>query len=250
MDSITAVIAGASRWHIEQGDCLAVLRAMPDASVDCVITDPPYDSRTHTGAMRLDGKTGRPEMTDIPFAHLTSMDFLAECLRVSRGWVIAFCAMEQIGHYQLMADKAWVRAGFWRRTNATPQFTGDRPAVAGDAVAIMHRPGRKKWNGGGTAAYWEYSSERENRVHPTQKPLGLMSEMVAQFTQPDAVILDPFNGSGTTGVAALALGRRYIGVELIDEYADAAKVRLAEAAGEGKKTETGATQLGLFGQSA
>lgn len=245
--SIEQVLTGEARWHIETGDCLEVLRRMPDSSVDAVITDPPYNSRTHTGAMRFDTASGKPGKLEIPFSHLTNMEFLTECLRVSRGWVIAFCSMEQIGHYQLMADKAWIRAGFWRRSNATPQFTGDRPAVAGDAVAIMHRPGRKRWNGGGSAAYWEHASEQRNRIHPTQKPVPLMAELIEQFTQPGDVVLDPFNGSGTTGVAAIKLGRRYAGIEMSVEYADAARRRLMAETGTERHTGDGRIQMGLFG---
>ncbi len=122
--------------------------------------------------------------------------------------------------------------------------------MAGDAVAIMHRPGRKRWNGGGAAAYWEHGSVRQDRVHPTQKPIALMADLVTLFSQPDDLVMDPFNGSGSTGVAALRLGRRYIGVELNDGHVETSRRRLADASGENYQSADGSTQMGLFDASA
>jgi site-specific DNA-methyltransferase (adenine-specific) len=65
--------------------------------------------------------------------------------------------------------------------------------------------------------------------HQTEKPIPLMRELVGLFTQPDSIILDPFMGSGTTGVAAVKLGRRFIGVEIEPRYFDIACRRIAEA---------------------
>ena len=96
----------------------------------------------------------------------------------------------------------------------------------------MHRPGRKRWNGGGSRAFWSFCVEHEDRVHPTQKPLALMLRLVEQFTDPGDVVLDPFCGSGTTGVACLRLGRRFVGVERDERYAALARERLlAESSG-------------------
>nr|WP_276599987.1 site-specific DNA-methyltransferase [Nannocystis sp. ILAH1] len=96
----------------------------------------------------------------------------------------------------------------------------------------MHRKGRKRWNGGGHKAFWSVGVEHVDRVHPTQKPLALMLQIISQFTDPGETVFDPFCGSGTTGVAALRLGRRFIGVEFDLEMAAVARERLqAEEAG-------------------
>jgi DNA modification methylase len=146
--------------------------------------------------------------------------------------------MEMIAAYQAASGDCWVRAGFWRRPDGAPQFTGDRPATPGDAVAIMHAEGKKRWNGGGHHAYWEHGVERVAREHPTQKPESLMREIVTQFTDAGDLILDPFGGSGTTAVAAKRLGRRCIFVEREEKYCEIAAKRLSQGA------------LDLFGETA
>lgn len=119
------------------GDCRKLLAEMGDASVDHTITDPPYDERTHKGARYGgDGKAG----SLIDFAPLQDLPGLtAELLRVTRRWVIAFTGICMCGDWEKAANAQWVRAGIWLKPDAAPQFTGDRPAMGVDAIAIMHR---------------------------------------------------------------------------------------------------------------
>lgn len=214
--SVDAVLAGAARWHVEQGNCMPWLATLPDRCVAHVITDPPYDERTHAGA-----RCGTGDKMGVSFAALTDPASLAqELLRVASRWVIAFGTIEAMGKYQAGAGVEWVRAGVWDRVNPSPQLTGDRPATAVDAIAIMHRRGRKRWNRGGGAAIWRFASPRgaDRPEHPTPKPIDLMLALIEDFTDPGDIVLDPFAGSGTTGVAALRLGRRFIGCELDPKY--------------------------------
>lgn len=213
------------RWVVLHDDCRKVLSGLGERSVDHVIMDPPYDDKTHAGA-----RNAGEDFSRIDFAPLDSIDFLGDVLRVGQRWILAFCAFEQTGEYRAAAGKSWVRTGVWYRPDGAPQFTGDRPAQPGDAVAIMHRLGRKRWNGGGHKAFWSVGVEHDERVHPTQKPVALMMRLVEQFTDPGDVVLDPFCGSGTTGVACLALGRRFIGIERDERYHALACERLQAAA--------------------
>lgn len=241
------VLSGAARWCVVTGDNDPVLRALADASVDVTITDPPYDERTHAGAKVRGGKLERE--TTVNFQSLPSAAVISELLRVSRRWVLAFCAMEQIGAYADVAGDSWIRTGIWHRPNAAPQFTGDRPAVAADAIAIAHRKGKKRWNGGGRHAFWSIGhapdEEGDLRDHPTQKPLRLMQELVRLFSDDGDVVLDPYAGSGTTGVAALSLGRRAILVERDPAYAERARAR-CEAVSAGLPYRSHPAQGGLF----
>ncbi len=212
---------------IYHGDCREkliwlgadVLRA------DALISDPPYDARTHAGARNHGENFSR-----IDFAPFDVEAMLPLMLGASRRWVIAFCTMEMIGRYERVAGEQWVRAGFWRRPDGAPQFTGDRPATPGDAIAIMHSSGKKRWNGGGRHAYYEFGVERADRVHPAQKPESLMCAIVADFTDVGETIVDPFMGSGTTLVAAKRLGRKAIGIELEEKYCEIAAKRLSQGA--------------------
>jgi site-specific DNA-methyltransferase (adenine-specific) len=72
--------------------------------------------------------------------------------------------------------------------------------------------------------------EKAHGSHPTQKPVSLLERVIEASTPEDALILDPFNGSGTTGVAALKLGRRYVGIDMDEKYLSLSQKRLTEAA--------------------
>lgn len=210
---------------IYNSDCRDILPHLPQ--VDLVLTDPPFTQRTSDGA-RTD-KGGAPKAW-ISFGGIDGQeaDYVGLMLQRARRWTIAFCAFEQLRTYADAAGDSWIRSGVWRKPNATPQFTGDRPAMCGEAVAIMHGPGRKRWNGGGYPAYWEYPTETERHGHPTPKPIGLMRDIVSQFSDEGDLILDPFMGSGTTLVAAKQLGRRAIGIEIEEKYCEIAAKRLAQ----------------------
>jgi site-specific DNA-methyltransferase (adenine-specific) len=96
----------------------------------------------------------------------------------------------------------------------------------------MHSEGKKKWNGGGKAGIWNCPIEpSKGRLHPTQKPLILMQALISDFTNRGETVLDCFAGSGSTGVAALTLGRKFIGCEATDKYFKIA-LRRIEAARE------------------
>ena len=244
------VLAGTARWCVVEGDNSADM-ALEDGCVAAVLTDPPYNAKVHKGykVSRWKGAE-KTRHVDIGFDCIDPRVVAPELLRLSRGWALAFCALEQLGAYAESAGTRWVRGGIWHRPRAAPQFTGDRPAQAVDGIAIMHsRRAKQRWNGGGSHAFWSFGHRPEeegaNRGHPTRKPLLLMRELVHLFTDKDDVILDPFAGSGTTGVAALAEGRRVILCERVPEYAAITRARLA-AAETGADWRAPASQPSLF----
>jgi site-specific DNA-methyltransferase (adenine-specific) len=229
---IQAVLDGKKRWCVLTADCLPILGTMPQAVVDHVMTDPPYDEHTHTSARAHAKGSKSMAVVDvgIDFDPIMPQEIAPKLLRPARRWVVGFCSFEMVGSYEAAVGSAWVRTGIYRRTNGAPQFTGDRPAQAGEAIAIMHKPKvRKRWNGHGKQAYWESAVERVKGRHPTQKPLALMLQLIDDFTEPDDIVFDPFCGHGTTGVAALRRGRRFVGIELKQKYATKAKKRCEEA---------------------
>lgn len=224
------VLDGRATWALCEADCLSPkgLPALPDRSVEHVIGDPPYDERTHTRARSLkDGGSDIP----IDFDPLADFAHVREMLRVASRWSIAFCAVEQLGDYKRAAgEEAWTRGGIWHRTDGTPQISADRPAQAAEGIAIMHNvTAKRRWNGGGNRGVWTGGVERDDRQHPTQKPLWLMEDLIRLFTDPGEIILDPFAGSGSTGVACIRLGRRFIGFERDPKHAATARKRLSAA---------------------
>ena len=217
------------RWQVLRGDCAALLAEMPERFADHVITDPPYDEKTHkysvnksTHQMAKRGKSYH-SLTTVDFASGDPSVITPMLLRACKRWCIAFCSAEQLGAYAAAAgQKRWIRAGCWDKIRVAPQLSGDRPAQAWEAIAIMHaaRTARPRWNGHGGYGMWRHMSETKGARpdHPTPKPVALMLELIEQFTEPGELILDPYCGSGSTGVAALRLGRRFLGIECDERY--------------------------------
>lgn len=233
--TISDVLEGRARWTVLDGDCLAILPTLPPKSVAHVITDPPYSEHVHdVGQVSKD----HSERTSFGFAAVDASihaGLAAAAFCAAQRWSVVFCDAEGISAWRGAFSGAGVdplRVGAWIKPDAMPQLTGDRPAAGFEALVIAHVPGRKRWNGGGRAAVWTHCIERADRAHPTQKPVSLMLDVVADFTDPGEVVLDPFTGSGTTGVACLRLGRRFIGIEKDPKYATLARERLeAESKG-------------------
>lgn len=199
----------------------------PPEEVDHVISDPPFDERSHKNGRRgsTDGvSTSAPKS----FPPVDPRSFAPGLIEVARRWVVCFCAVEQLGRYRdAVGDDRYLRSGAWVKPNPTPQFTGDRPGVWGEGIAIMHSRDRHddgtlveapRWNCGGHAAIWRHPPEngsvRDGREHETQKPLPLMVDLIEAFTNPGDLIWDPYAGSATTGVAAILTGRRFLGHEM------------------------------------
>lgn len=226
------------------GRCEDVLPTL--APVDHIITDPPYSQKVHAAVRSSKLKEGHPKErgnwhrnVDLGFVHL-SPDLRALCgrefARLAKRWVLVFSDVE--GAPGWWADLTgngldYVRTGFWHKPGATPQFSGDRPANAVEAITICHPKGRKRWNGGGNFAFWSVPIVQNRgdvqRVHTTQKPEPLMRALVEQFTDEGDLILDAFGGSGTTALAAKYLGRRCILIEEDEARAEVAAKRIASS---------------------
>ncbi len=256
-------------WEMHLGDCLQVMATL--APVDHVITDPPYEAEAHTKARRAlkdstqrrgavnTGKVRRIDQPlEIRFAAITNDEREAvadRCADLARRWTIAFCQIEAVAAWRgalVSGGLEWVRGGIWRKPNGAPQFTGDRPGQGFESLAIAHRPGKKRWNGGGKHAFWECPLDHHaggggRNEHPTRKPVGLMMELVADFTDRDEVVLDPFAGSGTTGVACLRFGRAFIGIEKDPTYFALACERLRAEEGGSTIAASRAGQMPLLG---
>ena len=207
--------------QIFHGDCREIL---PLVKADVVVTDPPFDARTHEKA----DYGFRSYKDRIGFAPLDVEATVPLLLLSARRWVVAFCSLEMLGDYARASGESWVRSGFWRKTNGAPQFTGDRPGQPGEGIAIMHHPGKRRWNGGGRHGFWSFPMDTHERQHPTEKPLPLIDALLRDLSEDGETILDPFMGSGTTLRAAKDLGRRAIGIEIEERYCEIAAKRLQQ----------------------
>jgi hypothetical protein len=222
------------------GDCRDVLPTL--APVDHVITDPPYSEHVHAKEWVAHALTDRARRRNTPegigfdpITDETRAMLSAFCASSVRRWPLVFCDVESSHQWQVALVSAgldYIRTALWVKPDATPQFSGDRPAAGAEAIAIAHPKGKKRWNGGGGRGVWEHCilerSSGVGRVHPTQKPESLLRELTHLFTDAGETILDPFAGSGTALVAAKRIGRKAIGVEQDERYCEAAARRLSQ----------------------
>lgn len=253
------------------GDCLDAVTGMAslaDGSIASIISDPPYSSWVHDKSRRgltvthVGGKQDEiSERRELGFASLTTdvMEAAADQFaRLARRWVLVFCDIESSHLWRgaLVSTGAleYVRTLAWHKVGGAPQFTGDRPAVWGEAIVACHPKGRKRWNGGGKQGLYSIPTAidrdrtgLDERIHTTQKPVKLMQELIRDFTDEGETILDAFAGSGTTLFAAARLGRNAIGWELDPANHAAAVERLTSV---GREPGTPAGQMGIFTEVA
>jgi len=248
-------------WDLHLGDSIGGMLELADNSIDVTITDPPYEAEAHEKGKRQNPGNGRgkeergkayvrvvDETFDFaPITHEQRLQASVQIGRVTRKAALVFCQVEAAmlwrGALEL-AGLVYRRTIPWVKPDAMPSLHGRWPGQSFEAIVLAMRPGQVV-PVGGTARYYEATRERgETRSHPTAKPLSLMRQIVEDFSLPGELVLDAFTGSGSTGVAALQLGRRFVGWELQQEYFDIASRRL-----RGDEAKPRFVQPSLFGES-
>lgn len=224
------------RWvTLYCASCLDILPLLDTNSIDLVLTDPPYEAEAHTRGRRQRAGRGVAERP-IPFAAIddrTRAHSAAQMARLARRWVLTFCQVEAAMTWRTAYEAVGLeyrRSCVWIKPDGAPQFTGDRPGMGYETIVAMHPPGRSRWNGGGRHGVFTYPTDDRGDAlrHPTQKPLRLMRDLIALFSDPNELILDAFAGCGTTLRAAKEMGRRAIGIELSERYCEIAAMRLCQ----------------------
>ncbi len=197
------VIIGNATLYL--GDCRDVLPTL--GKVDAVVTDPPY------GIGMDGGKVGKAEYEKFDWdGEAADVRFILE-----REWPAIIWGGN---YFALPAQSKWL---VWDKRNDPTTFADCELAWTNLGGAV--RQFRWLWSG-------PYQQEREERWHPTQKPLALMRWCMSHVADAQT-ILDPFMGSGTTGVAAVQMGRRFIGIEREEKYFDIAVKRIEDAQRQG-----------------
>ncbi|MXO89636.1 site-specific DNA-methyltransferase [Pontixanthobacter aquaemixtae] len=244
--------------QILSGDCIESMRALPDASIDLVFADPPYN-------LQLGGDLNRPDGSQVDavtddwdqfdsfkiYDDFTR-DWLTEAKRILKPdgglWVIgSYHNIFRVG--AILQDLGfWILNDVvWRKSNPMPNFRGTRFTNAHETLIWASQGEKAKYHfnyramktlndelqmrsdwvlpicGGG-----ERLKERGTKVHPTQKPEALLYRVMLATTEKGDVVLDPFFGTGTTGAVAKRLGREWIGCEREGVYTEAALKRIAK----------------------
>jgi site-specific DNA-methyltransferase (adenine-specific) len=229
------------------GDCLEVLPTL--TGITHVLTDPPYEDELHNalarsgweGRLRNDGGS----MPNVQFAGINACrdDAAKAIVRAANGWIVAFTLAEGVRAWRDSLQAAGARYDTclaWIRPDASPRFNGEGAARGFECMATAWcGPGYKQWNGGGRrGVFWHPANppgrlSAKDRGHPTEKPLALMGELVSLYTDPGDLIADPFCGSGSTGVACVKAGRRFVGIEIDPKWFTLSCRRLEAALRQG-----------------
>lgn len=205
--------------RIITGDCIEVMKEMPNASVDCAITDPPY-------LVNYRSSDGRGYQNDDPQDAGWLTPAFAEIYRVLKpdSFLVSFYGFTKADAFLA----AWRQAGFdpighlvWIKPYASKEkFVRYYHEQA--YLLAKGRP-RKPRLRLPDVLEWRYTG---NEIHPTQKPVMAILPLIMAYSEKGDIVLDPFAGSGTTAVASQELGRRYIGIELDPTYAAKAQDRV------------------------
>src|SRR6059036_1286352 len=241
------------------GDCVAEMSKLPAGAVDLVFADPPYN-------LQLKGDLKRPDESHVDavnndwdkFSSFAAYDdftraWLLACRRVMKPsatlWVIgSYHNIFRVG--AIMQDLGfWILNDVvWRKSNPMPNFRGRRFTNAHETLIWAAREQNAKgytfnyealkagnedvqvrsdWTLALCTGEERLKGENGKKLHPTQKPEALLARVILASSRPDDLVLDPFCGTGTTGAVARRLGRRFIGIEREETYAQAAEQRIA-----------------------
>jgi len=245
--------AARGAFKLYQGDCLDILPQLPGESVDLIYADPPYflsnDGITcHAGKMVSVNKGRWDKSRGFEADHAFNIAWLSECRRLLKPTGSIFVsgtahnifsigfAMQKLG-YKILNDIAWVKP------NPPPNlscryFTHSQEWIL---WAKPHQKAKHKFNyelmrqlngGKQMKSVWTIPPperwEKQFGKHPAQKPVALVERIIACATDEGAVVLDPFQGSGTSGVACARLNRNYLGIEIENLYAALSTLRVSD----------------------
>ncbi|MBA2919729.1 site-specific DNA-methyltransferase [Sphingomonas sp. MAH-20] len=245
--------------RILMDDCIEAMRSLPDASVDMIFADPPYNLQLGGDLFRPEG--GRVDAVDNEwdkFDTFAAYDeftraWLAEARRVLKDsgsiWVIgSYHNIFRVGA-AIQDQGYWILNDIvWRKSNPMPNFKGTRFTNAHETLiwAAKSESARYTFNYRAMKTLNDELQMRSDwlipicsgaerlkrggvKAHPTQKPEALLYRVLLACTNPGDVVLDPFFGTGTTGAVATRLGRHWIGIEREPSYCDVARERIAAA---------------------
>jgi len=194
-------------------DCLDVL---PEIACDAIITDQPYGTGWNVGGggkKANDFKAGRMKNVkpEWDVLNLAWMDYAPEI-------VAAFCPIKGDGIWKMCERLKTPVVLKYRKTNPMPFGAACEPIVASRPIAGEWE--KEAYNG-------------DNALHPCQKPVNLMAWLVVNLTAPEQIVCDPYMGSGTTGIACIRTGRKFVGIEKDAKHFETACERVATELAQG-----------------
>ncbi len=209
------------------GDCLNVLRDLPDGSVDAVVTDPPYFLPASHYCTR---QTFARSLSDLSMLEYFYRDVFAEMARVTKptGTWYVFCDGQSYPVFFVQSYRyvRQVRPLIWDKIIA---FNGYGWRHQHEIILYAELPESKAPATGDGDILRCRAVRAADREHPAEKPIEILDALIAKSTVDGGTVMDPFMGSAATGVACVQTGRRFIGVEIDEGYYAIAEKRIAEA---------------------
>ncbi|NLE91415.1 MAG: site-specific DNA-methyltransferase [Elusimicrobia bacterium] len=226
-----------------KGNALELLKGIDEKSVDLIFADPPYNlsGENHltckNGKMTVCNKGAWDQIEDI---HEFNMKWVEGCVRVLKEegtiWISGTLHNHPSVGVILKKLKLWIINDIiWFKPNAPPLLQTNRFVPSTELIWLAARSKRYYFNydlaktmGNGKQMrnLWEVNAERHKTSHPTEKPERLLERIISIGSKEGDTVLDPFMGSGTTGVVAKRLNRNFVGIEIDNEYFSIAKKRI------------------------
>lgn len=217
------------------GDCLEVLKNIPDNSVDLVVTDPPY-MMTCGGGGGAFGKDKRSYHTEIdPLTKNFNLDVLDELVRILKKVnIYIWCSKDQLRQYIDYFEDIGCKTDLlcWHKTNPTPTCNNTYLSDT-EYLLFFREKGAKVYGNYHTKKkYYVSPTNKDDKKlfgHPTIKPVNIIENLIINSSSENDIVLDCFMGSGTTGVACINNNRDFIGIEIDEGYFKIAENRINEA---------------------
>lgn len=229
-------------------DCFKIFKEIPDNSIDLILTDPPYNlAHYSTGNLSFNWRTDiNNDIAEWDLRLLQPSALATEFKRIlsPKGNIFIFCSYNLLGEYHRAFDTEFDTFQFmvWHKTNPVPNIR--KTSFLNSCELIV-----SCWNKGHT---WNFTNQKDmhnfiesgicmgrerikdengKNLHPTQKPIAVLEKIIKIASNENNIVLDCFNGVGSTGEAALKLNRKYIGIEIDSKYINATEKRLKKFLG-------------------
>lgn len=210
-----------NQFWLMKGDCLERMKEIPSGSVDMILTDIPYGevNQKSSGLRALDKGIADECSIDLD-------EMILECIRICKGSFYIFCGTQQISVIVTLFkhNKLTTRVGCWEKSNPSP-MNGTKLWLSGMEFCVFARKPKAVFNEHCKKALWRHPSGK-SKIHPTQKPTALMEQLILASSNEGETVLDFTAGSFTTGVACKNLNRKFIGIEMDDNYFEIGKNRI------------------------
>ena len=223
-----------SEIQLMQGDCLELMKKIPDKSVDMVLTDPPYlcDYSRHDSKSRFSKKIANDENNSANEGMIES--YLQECFRIMKDntAVYCFCNYKKIDFFKQQIEKAGFNLKNIIIWDKQRNGMGDLSTTFGYSheFIVFASKGQPKIRGKRISDVWQFARVKpKEQTHQNQKPIDLLKQAIEKSSDEGAVVFDGFIGSGSTGVACVNTNRNFIGIELDKNYFNIAKERINKA---------------------